>query len=77
MKPSNQIKAALEGAVSLDELEPAIKSALRLPVYNIACKVLNLPSNDMKREEIEKHPDAIQALIRLECRRVYDLRRKP
>ena len=76
MKPSDEIKAALEGAVSIDDLEPAILSALRLPVYNIACNVLKLPGNTMQREEIEKHPEAIQALIRLECRRVYDFRHK-
>lgn len=77
MKPSQQIKAALEGALSLDELEPASISSMRLAIYNIACKVLALPSNDLKREEIENHPYGIQTLIRAECRRIYDMRRKP
>jgi len=77
MKPSEQIKAALEGAASPDEMEPASFSSMRLAIYNIACKVLKLPSNDMKRKEIESHPEGIQTLIRLECRRLYDMRRKP
>jgi hypothetical protein len=76
MKPSQQIKQALEGALSLNEIEPASLSSMRLAIYNIACKVLRLPSNELKRLEIEKHPEGIQALIRAECRRVYDLRRK-
>ena len=75
MKPSQQIQKALEGALSLDELEPASLSSMRLAIYNIACKVLELPSNDLKRNEIEKHPEGIQVLIRAECRRVYYLRR--
>ena len=74
MKPSSQIKAALEGAVSLDELEPASLSSMRLAIYNIACEVIKLPNSDMQRNEIEKHPEGIQVLIRAECRRVYDLR---
>jgi hypothetical protein len=77
MKPSQQIQKALEGALSLDELEPASISSMRLAIYNIACKVLALPSNDMKREEIENHPEGIQVLIRAECRRIYDMRHKP
>ena len=77
MKPSQQIKAALEGALPLDKLEPASLSSMRLAIYNIACKVLALHSNEIKREEIEKHPEGIQVLIRAECRRVYDLRNKP
>jgi hypothetical protein len=74
MKPSQQIQKALEGALSLDELDPASLSSMRLAIYNISCKVLALPSNEMKREEIEKHLEGIQVLIRAECRRVYDLR---
>jgi hypothetical protein len=74
MKPSQQIQKALEGALSLDELEPASISSMRLAIYNVACKVLALPSNDMRREEIERHPEGIQTLIRAECRRVYNLR---
>jgi len=74
MKPSQQIKAALEGALSLDDMTNASLSSMRLAIYNIACSVLKLPSNDMKRLEIEKHPPAIQTLIRAECRRIYDLR---
>lgn len=76
MKPSDEIKAALEGAVSLDEMQPASLSSMRLAIYNIACKVLRLPSNELKRLEIEKHPEGIQVLIRAECRRLYDMRRK-
>lgn len=76
MKPSQLIKAALEGAVSPDDLEPASFSSMRFAIYNIACKVLKLPSSDMQRNEIEKHPEGIQVLIRLECRRLYDMRRK-
>ena len=77
MKPSHEIKAALEGALSLDDMTKASRSNMRLAIYNIACSVLKLPSNDMKREAIEKHPEAIQTLIRAECRRLYDMRRKP
>lgn len=74
MKPSDQIKAALEGAVLPSEIEPASLSAMRFNIYKIACKVLSLPTNSMKREFIESHPEAIQTLIRSECRRIYDYR---
>lgn len=74
MKPSDQIKAALEGAVLPSEIEPASLSAMRFSIYKIACKVLALPTNEMKRKLIESHPEGIQTLIRSECRRIYDYR---
>lgn len=76
MKPSEEIQSALDGAVLPSEMNKACLSAMSFKIYQIACEVLRLPGNDMKREAIEKYPDAIQTLIRAECRRVYDLRNK-
>lgn len=76
MKPSGQIKAALEGAVQPSDMEPASLSSMRFAIYKIACKVLKLPTKAMQREEIESHPEGIRVLIRTECRRIYDLRNK-
>ena len=73
MKPSEQITAALNGA-ALSELDAASLSALRFHIYKIACVVLAQPSKSMQREEIERHPPEISELVRIECRRVYDLR---
>lgn len=75
MKPTNEISSALEGA-QLDTLSAASLSALRFTIYKIACKVLDEHSNRERRRMIEAHPKVIQALLRAECRRLYDHRRK-
>lgn len=76
MKPTKEMGDALSGAVSPDDISPAALSALRLPVYSIAIQVLGLYDNERKRKSIERHPAGIQPLIRAECRRLYDQRRK-
>jgi hypothetical protein len=75
MRPSTEIKEALDGSLSVDQLAPASRSALALSVYRIACAVLIRTDNDTRRQMIESHPATLQPLIRKECRRIYDLRR--
>ena len=69
------MEGALSGALSVSEISDASKSALRLPVYNIAVSVLRLRTNERKRERIESFPPDIQELVRKECRRLYDARK--
>ena len=72
---SNRIAEALAGKMSTSELSEAELSALRLPVYHLAAKVLRLPSRSMQAELINAQPDDIQTLLRKECRRVYEYRK--
>ena len=74
MKPTEEMKGALSGALSLDDITPASVSALRLVIYNHALSVLQLRTNERKRKYIEKFPKGIQAMLRAECRRLYDQR---
>lgn len=75
MKPTTEIQSALEGA-QLETITPASMSALRFVIYRKACEVLAANNNAQRKRMIESHPEGIQALLRAECRRVYDLRRK-
>lgn len=74
MKPSEEIQAALDGAVLPSEITPASLSAMRFKIYQISCDVLSKKSREEQRKLIESHPEAIQVLLRSECRRIYDHR---
>ena len=75
MRPSKEIQAALEGGIAPDDLTQAARSSLDFSIYRIACRILNTPGNDPKRQMIESHPVTLQPLIKAECRRVFNLRR--
>lgn len=73
-RPSKRIADALEGKIPLGALSNAELSAMRFPVYQQACKVLQV-NNDKKRAYFESLPPEICGLLKEECRRIYDLRR--
>jgi len=73
-RPSKRIARALEGEMPLEVLSKAELSAMRFPIYQQACKVLQV-SNERKRAYFESLPPEICGLLRKECRRIYDLRR--
>lgn len=76
MRPTHEMSGALSGVLPLYSITAASRSALRLPIYNHALTVLGLRTNDRKREYIKKFPPDIQELLKVECRRLYDLDRK-
>ena len=75
MRPTKEMEGALTGALTLDEISPASVSALGLRIYSEACNILLISTNERKRLAIESWPVGIQALLRAECRRLYDMRR--
>lgn len=73
-KPSERISKALEGKLSLSELNKAELSAMRFPIYQQACQVLKV-STDRQRAYFASLDPEICATLKKECRRIYDLRR--
>jgi hypothetical protein len=65
---------ALEGKLPVTELDDAERSAMRFPIYLQACNVLQV-SNERKKAYFDSLPPEICAMLKKECRRIYDLRR--
>jgi len=73
-KPSKRIESALAGSLAVSELSKAELSAIRFPIYQQACKVLNV-SKDKQLSYFANLPPEICDMMKKECRRIYDLRR--
>jgi len=74
-KPSINIQAALDGAVSVSSLSKAEQSAIRLPVYIMAVMVLSLPSKQARRDKLATLPSDIKELVEKEAKRIWLYRR--
>ena len=70
-KPSTNIQAALDGAVSVSSLSKAEQSALQLPVYIIAVMVLSLQGKQARRDKLATLPADIKTLAEKEAKRIW------
>jgi len=69
MRPSQQLKAVLSGKITPDKCDNAVRSWLRLTVYRIAEKVIDLPF-DRRIIEINKQPEGLRELVKQEVIRL-------
>ena len=73
-RPSDLIADVMEGKKPLEDMPEAIQSAVRLPIYEMACMIL-----DMERSErqpfINNLPVLIRPHIEAETRRIYNVQR--
>lgn len=70
MKPSEQLAAILSGKMLPSEADDAVKSWLRLSVYNLAREVLRLPK-DARRERLDRVAIGLRGMVEDECKRIY------
>ena len=75
MLPSEKIQAVLSGAASLDTLDPAERSNIRLAIYHKACEVLNAGNREQRRIALNKVPETIKEAVEAEAERIWKLRR--
>lgn len=73
--PQSNINSALKGAVSVDELSKAERSALQLPIYNLAVDVLALYDKQARRGRLNEFPVDIKTLVETEAKRLWKLRK--
>ena len=74
MLPSEKIQAVLSGAASLDTLDPAERSNIRLAIYHRACEVLNAGNRDQRRSALERVPETVRGEVEREAIRLYKSR---
>lgn len=70
-RPSDKVAAVLTGS---DEKDPGILSAARLPIYQIACSVLDLP-REQRLAAVDVYPERVKTMIMDEVKRIWELRR--
>ncbi len=75
MLPSQKTQAVLSGAASLDTLDAAERSNIRLMIYHKACDVLDAGNREQRRAALEMVPDTIREAVKDEATRLYQRRR--
>lgn len=76
MRVDEQITACLCGEIHHDALPAAVQSAIRLPVYRLACKVL--AASPRGREALAASiPPTIIDQVKAEVSRLHTLRKNP
>lgn len=73
-RASERIMRFLDGSMKLSELTDAERSALRLPIYQAAVRLLEMPRWRVK-EAAELLPEEVRDLVREEYKRLYMMRR--
>lgn len=57
-----------------DVWREAVASVIRFPVYQIACRVLDIESRDARRKLIAEQPESIRGLVEAEIIRIWKIR---
>ena len=71
---ANLISSVLAGEAAPESLGPSWKADLAMPIYEEANRILAMPK-DERRAEIDRHPTAIAAMVALEAKRLYAMRK--
>jgi hypothetical protein len=76
MRSDAILDSILEGRTRLGDAPQAVQSWARLPIYNMACAILELPTKETRREELRRVPELLRDTIEAEVMRVWELRRQ-
>lgn len=68
-RPSYQLAQVINGHMALEDASDAVRSAARLPLFNIAAEILKLPKQK-RREAIDAHPPRLVPHIEAEIIRL-------
>lgn len=66
----------MEGKTLLTDAHPSIQSCLRLPIYQKAVQILELPTKQDRCWELEKAPPLIRPFLEEEILRIWEMRKE-
>ena len=71
-----QIAEVLSGTADYSTMPWPLHSAIRLPIYNLACTVLAQPNKATRRATLDEVPETVRGLVEAEALRLHALRIK-
>ena len=76
---AHYMREIMQGRMTVDDvpcgMRAAVASAVRFPVYQLACQVLAAGGIDARRAMLAGFPDSVRGMVEVEARRVFALRR--
>ncbi len=76
MSIHDRIKAALAGEIEPETLGPYWQHDLAMPVYHMACKLLETESDTERKRLAARMPQRILELCRAEAKRLLEHRKR-
>ena len=73
-RPSDRIKAVLQGKVRLEDEEPGIQSVCSKYIYDGAKAVLAIPDKEKRRRALDRVPALIRPHIEAEALRQFRMK---
>lgn len=71
-RPSQQMSAILSGTMPPSEADDAVQSWLRLPVYNMAVRVLSFATKEARRLELERiKGDSVRVMVEKKAKELW------
>lgn len=64
------------GKIPWEDVSPAVQSWARLPIYQAAKQILDMPEKGERRNALGKIPAAIRPMVEAEIMRVFEYRKK-
>ena len=74
MKPQQWLNEVLSGRIAMEDAPISIQSWARLPIFQGACEIIALDTQDERRAELARIPQLIRPYVEREVRRVWVIR---
>lgn len=76
MKPQQWLNEVLSGRIAMEDAPASIQSWARLPIFQGACEIIALDTQDERRAELARIPQLIRPYVEREVRRVWVMRQE-
>jgi len=74
MKPQQWLNEVLSGRIAMEDAPTSIQSWARLPIFQGACEIIALDTQDERRAELARIPQLIRPYVEREVVRVWPIR---
>lgn len=74
MRPQQWLNEVLSGRIAMEDAPASIQSWARLPIFQGACEIIALDTQDERRAELARIPQLIRPYVEREVRRVWVMR---
>lgn len=74
MKPQQWLNEVLSGRIAMEDAPTSIQSWARLPIFQGACEIIALDTQDERRAELARIPQLIRPYVEREVVRVWGMR---
>lgn len=73
--PSQWLHSVLSGQTDLSDAPASIQSWARFPIFQGACDIIRMDTQDERRAELQKIPSKIRPHVEAEIKRLWPMRR--